>query len=219
MINGLDEAMREMEPGMFVEEPVMREVMNGLVAHACQSRAAPPLKFESRSSEDSDPILAPFDSRVAIFKKKTSSCAIDHARRVAQGKADEYVEERRVRKGTKSLMESADEATDDVEFKVDESKKRRYARRLELNRESAGVSRVRRKAYIEGLEAQVERIEQEKNEMERKLEVACAENLILKVKLDRMYALERTDSLLFAENSEVPPINFSDVVARNATAA
>eukprot|EP00181_Compsopogon_caeruleus_P000850 CAMPEP_0184678048 /NCGR_PEP_ID=MMETSP0312-20130426/672_1 /TAXON_ID=31354 /ORGANISM="Compsopogon coeruleus, Strain SAG 36.94" /LENGTH=230 /DNA_ID=CAMNT_0027126375 /DNA_START=197 /DNA_END=889 /DNA_ORIENTATION=- len=156
-----------------------------------------------------------YDSRVAIFQKKTSSAAVEFSRKMALCKAGEYVQSRRVRMGTKRMME--EEVSGKDESDSDLLRQKKYARRLELNRESAGVSRVRRRAYIEELEQQLEKMEAERDDNARMLDVARAENLVLRVKLERVYYGDKTN--VMADFGENLSFNFNEYVAHNTSAA
>lgn len=68
-------------------------------------------------------------------------------------------------------------------------KQERYKRRLDMNRESAAVSRVRRRAYVKELEERLAAVEAEKLQLEGKLEIMLSQNEDLKKQLDRLFMM------------------------------
>ena len=78
-----------------------------------------------------------------------------------------------------------DDGRDDSEAE----KKERYKRRLDMNRESAAVSRVRRRAYVKELEERLAGVEAEKLQLEGKLEIMMAQNESLKKQLENLFVM------------------------------
>lgn len=61
-----------------------------------------------------------------------------------------------------------------------------YQRRLDMNRKSAAVSRVRRRAYVKELEERLAVVEAEKFQLEGKLEIMISQNESYKRRLDKL---------------------------------
>lgn len=76
-------------------------------------------------------------------------------------------------------------AADDSEAE----KQERYQRRLDMNRESAAVSRVRRRAYVRELEERLAVVEAEKFQLEGKLEIMMSQNESFKRQLTDLFAM------------------------------
>lgn len=68
-------------------------------------------------------------------------------------------------------------------------KQERYKRRLDMNRESAAVSRVRRRAYVKELEERLATVEAEKLQLEGKLEIMMSQNDGFKKQLDNLFLM------------------------------
>lgn len=68
-------------------------------------------------------------------------------------------------------------------------KQERYQRRLDMNRESAAVSRVRRRAYVKELEERLAAVEAEKLQLEGKLEIMQSQNDSFKKQLDNLFMM------------------------------
>lgn len=64
----------------------------------------------------------------------------------------------------------------DAEDDDEGTKSSRYKRRLALNRESAAVSRIRRRAYIKELEDRLARVEKEKHELIGQVQIMLSQN-------------------------------------------
>lgn len=83
-------------------------------------------------------------------------------------------------------------ASDDKTKHEDDSdaeKQERYKRRLDMNRESAAVSRVRRRAYVKELEERLAAVEAEKLQLEGKLEIMMSQNESFKKQLDNLFLM------------------------------
>ncbi|PXF48185.1 Methyltransferase-like protein 5 [Gracilariopsis chorda] len=68
-------------------------------------------------------------------------------------------------------------------------KQQRYKRRLDMNRESAAVSRVRRRAYVKELEERLAIVEAEKLQLEGKLEIMMSQNESFKKQLEHLFLM------------------------------
>lgn len=79
----------------------------------------------------------------------------------------------------------ANAAMDDSEAE----KQERYKRRLDMNRESAAVSRVRRRAYVKELEERLAAVEAEKFQLEGKLEIMMTQNESFKRQLENLFMM------------------------------
>lgn len=79
---------------------------------------------------------------------------------------------------------SADDDDDD-----DPTKSSRYKRRLALNRESAAVSRIRRRAYIKELEDRLAQVEKEKHELIGQVQIMLSQNEKMSSQLTECFRL------------------------------
>lgn len=94
--------------------------------------------------------------------------------------------------GQESRKTSKGSASDDKTKHEDDSdaeKQERYKRRLDMNRESAAVSRVRRRAYVKELEERLAAVEAEKLQLEGKLEIMMSQNESFKKQLDNLFLM------------------------------
>jgi bZIP transcription factor len=71
----------------------------------------------------------------------------------------------------------------------DDTKSSRYKRRLALNRESAAVSRIRRRAYIKELEDRLARVEKEKHELIGQVRIMLTQNDEMRSQLTECFRL------------------------------
>lgn len=85
----------------------------------------------------------------------------------------------------------------DGEDDDEDSKSSRYKRRLALNRESAAVSRIRRRAYIKELEDRLARVEKEKHELIGQVQIMLSQN-------DKMSS-QLTDCFRLVASLQKPP--------------
>lgn len=83
------------------------------------------------------------------------------------------------------LADVRNAAVDDSEAE----KQERYQRRLDMNRESAAVSRVRRRAYVKELEERLASVEAEKFQLEGKLEIMMSQNESFKRQLTDLFVM------------------------------
>lgn len=117
-----------------------------------------------------------------------SSSAIEEAKQNAQEKADKFAQKRkRTRKQIEEEKPKEIEDPEDKNLSASELKKKRYNRRLELNRQSAAVSRVRRRAYVEELEGKLIYVEREKLNLEDQVTVMQAENMKLRDQMRHLH--------------------------------
>lgn len=85
----------------------------------------------------------------------------------------------------------------DGEEDDEDTKSSRYKRRLALNRESAAVSRIRRRAYIKELEDRLARVEKEKHELIGQVQIMLSQN-------DKMSS-QLTDCFRLVASLQKPP--------------
>lgn len=99
------------------------------------------------------------------------SSAVQEAQARARLMAETFARDRKRRKVADPVPERAERNTDeDSKLTPDERKKKRYQRRLALNRESAAVSRVRRREYVKLLEEQLVTAEKERVKLAMELD-------------------------------------------------
>eukprot|EP00177_Eucheuma_denticulatum_P003132 GFKZ01005644.1.p1 GENE.GFKZ01005644.1~~GFKZ01005644.1.p1 ORF type:complete len:428 (+),score=61.48 GFKZ01005644.1:589-1872(+) len=89
------------------------------------------------------------------------------------------------RKGSRGPSDEKMRTEEDSEAE----KQERYKRRLDMNRESAAVSRVRRRAYVKELEERLAAVEAEKLQLEGKLEIMQSQNEGFKKQLDNLFMM------------------------------
>lgn len=117
-----------------------------------------------------------------------ASNAIEEAKQNAQQKADKFAQKRkRTRKQVEEEKPKVGEEPEDKSLSASELKKKRYNRRLELNRQSAAVSRVRRRAYVEELEGKLIHVEREKLNLEDQVSVMQTENMKLREQMRHLH--------------------------------
>lgn len=120
--------------------------------------------------------------------RHVTSGALVEAQRNAQEKADQFAMSRkRERKDSETVKSRESEGDEDSKLSPAEVKKRRYNRRLELNRQSAAVSRVRRRAYVKELEDKLVTVEQEKVKLERQVGYMNEENTRLREQMRQLH--------------------------------
>lgn len=100
---------------------------------------------------------------------------------------DENIKE--PRHGTRSSIKYGDGDDTGTE---EEDRISKYKRRLAMNRESAAVSRVRRRAYIKELEERLATVEAEKFQLIGKLEAVMQQNTSMASQLDNLFLLVAT---------------------------
>lgn len=101
----------------------------------------------------------------SVLGSGITSTAVQEAQMQARMKAEVYANSRkRKRADPAPEVEKPGEPVigEDMKLTPDERKKKRYERRLALNRESAAVSRVRRREYVKLLEEQLVSAEKER---------------------------------------------------------
>lgn len=99
--------------------------------------------------------------------------------------ANVVVEGSSSRKGSRVMSDDRGKTEEDSEAE----KQERYKRRLDMNRESAAVSRVRRRAYVKELEERLAAVEAEKFQLEGKLEIMQSQNEGFKKQLDNLFMM------------------------------
>lgn len=115
------------------------------------------------------------------------SGAIEEAKHNAQEIADQFARNRkRIRKQMEQGKPKDPVTEEEKKLSPTEIKKKRYSRRLELNRQSAAVSRVRRRAYVEELEDKLVSVEREKLKLEGQVSVMQDENTKLREQMRQL---------------------------------
>lgn len=121
--------------------------------------------------------------------------AVEEAQRAAAAKAERFADERKQRRMAEAiiakrpreeLVVDGDEGSSDpgdANLPPDELRKKRYLRRLELNRQSAAVSRVRRREYVKELEDKLVGVEKEKYKLQSQVDAMGNENLKLRAQM------------------------------------
>lgn len=104
-------------------------------------------------------------------------------RRPKRIRTDDISEARR--SNSKSSHDKDEKKEEDSEVE----KQERYKRRLDMNRESAAVSRVRRRAYVKELEERLAAVEAEKLQLEGKLEIMQSQNDGFKKQLEHLFLM------------------------------
>lgn len=91
------------------------------------------------------------------------STAVQEAQVRARMKAESFAKDRKRKRTDTGRVEKPEKLPeDDSKLSPDQLKQKRYQRRLALNRESAAVSRVRRREYVKLLEEQLVNAEKER---------------------------------------------------------
>lgn len=135
--------------------------------------------------------------------------AVEEAQRAAALKAERFADERKLkRKAEASIAKrpmevvamsgppsdgggSGDDGAPsegDAHLTPDELRKKRYLRRLELNRQSAAVSRVRRREYVKELEDKLVGVEKDKYKLQSQVDSMGNENLKLRAQMKALQA-------------------------------
>lgn len=119
----------------------------------------------------------------------TQGSAVEQAQRAAAEKAERFADER---KNQRAVVESGGEEDvveeGDANLAPDELRKKRYLRRLELNRQSAAVSRVRRREYVKELEDKLVGVEKEKYRLQGQVDTMGSENMRLRAQMRSLQA-------------------------------
>jgi Basic region leucine zipper len=142
--------------------------------------------------------------------------AVEEAQRAAALKAERFADERKQKRAAEATIAKrprddgsgagatgdADVSEDapgngsddagpsdaDANLPPDELRKKRYLRRLELNRQSAAVSRVRRREYVKELEDKLVGVEKEKYRLQGQVDSMGNENLKLRAQMKALQA-------------------------------
>lgn len=123
-------------------------------------------------------------------RRNALSNAIEEAKANAQDRADKFAAKRKRSRQHVPDQEQPKESElldEDKQLSPSELKKKRYSRRLELNRQSAAVSRVRRRAYVEELEGKLMYVEREKLSLEDQVAVMQTENHKLREQMRHLH--------------------------------
>lgn len=171
----------------------LAESKNRKKARAAPRRVAPSANIDSvtdRETSSGKSLGRPFGNSETISGRS----AVEAAASAARLKADRFAEERKQKRvadgsygGTGSKRSRDDSSGEecnisaplsdaDAALSPSELKKKRYQRRLELNRQSAAVSRVRRREYVKELEEKLVDVEKEKFKLESQVASMGSEN-------------------------------------------
>lgn len=132
----------------------------------------------------------PVPHSVSAPRRNALPNAIEEAKANAQERADKFAAKRKRTRQQFSEVEKPKEpevSEEDKHLSPSELKKKRYNRRLELNRQSAAVSRVRRRAYVEELEGKLMHVEREKLSLEDQVAVMQSENHKLREQMRHLH--------------------------------
>lgn len=151
---------------------------------------------------------------------------MEEAANAARAKAEQFAEERRrSRAGDStqigvSLKRNRDDSSGGEECNVSESisepdgtnsssdvKRKRYERRLELNRQSAAVSRVRRREYVKELEEKLVGVEKEKLNLESQVAVIGDENERLRLELKSLQSQLGSSNMSLKSAARAPKVS------------
>ncbi len=133
--------------------------------------------------------LAAAPPPAAPRRRNAASNAIEEAKQNAQERADKFAQKRKRSRKQQEEEGKLDAplSEEDKNASPSELKKKRYNRRLELNRQSAAVSRVRRRAYVEELEGKLMHVEREKLNLEDQVGVMQSENHKLREQMRHLH--------------------------------
>lgn len=122
----------------------------------------------------------------------------ERRRKAGRGGAEEERDGPAKKRRKTAAADGGDDGEEDDEESADNAEKvshRKYQKRLQKNRDSAFVSRIRRREYIRQLEETLESTEQEKEdamsgarELRRKYDIVCAELAAMKEATSRRFA-------------------------------
>lgn len=155
------------------------------------------------------PEVAPFATNLESFKngKAETKCQkkiiLDTDDDLERRKLTKIVSEEAIRTHEKGRDRSQEKYSNCDMKELEAKRSQQYQRRLDMNRKSAAVSRVRRRAYVKELEERLAAVEAEKFQMEGKLEIMMSQNESYKRRLDQL--------LLMMIRSPQKPINAGKV--------
>lgn len=122
---------------------------------------APSMSDQMKGIDDKQPGRLP--GHRSVLGSGISSSAVREAQARARIKADDFAKQRKRNRGSEPVVQKKIEREeDDSKLSPNDLKQKRYKRRLALNRESAAVSRVRRKEYVKLLEEKLVTAEEER---------------------------------------------------------
>lgn len=141
----------------------------------------------TKQDELSSTVKAAYNCR-SSYEGKRSLDTLDFGRR--PGIYSPY--EVDIQNNSKSTPKSNSHHEEADECIPDEDRLSKYKRRLAMNRESAAISRVRRRAYIKELEERLASVEAEKFQLVGKLEAVMQQNVSMANQLDNLFLLVAT---------------------------
>lgn len=131
--------------------------------------------------------VAPTTGHRSVLGSGIVSSAVQEAQVRARMKAESFAKDRkRKRHHEPAEAEREKVSEEDAKLTQDELKKKRYKRRLALNRESAAVSRVRRREYVKLLEEQLVNAEKERVRLATELNDMQQQHSKLREHLDQL---------------------------------
>lgn len=118
---------------------------------------------EPEKQKDSSQVL-PSTGHRSVLGSGIVSSAVQEAQVRARMKAETFAKNRKRKRHEEPVEEEKNEKSNEEDSKLspEQLRKKRYLRRLALNRESAAVSRVRRREYVKLLEEQLVNAEKER---------------------------------------------------------
>ena len=134
----------------------------GATSLGTTSTLTPSMSDQMKGMDDKQP--GRFPGHRSVLGSGISSSAVREAQARARIKADDFAKQRKRQRGTETtvVQKKVEKEEDDSKLSPNDLKQKRYKRRLALNRESAAVSRVRRKEYVKLLEEKLVTAEEER---------------------------------------------------------
>ena len=118
---------------------------------------------EQESEKKDSPPVMPSTGHRSVLGSGVVSSAVHEAQVRARMKAETFAKNRKRKRPGPIEEEKPEKNTDeDSKLSTEDLRKKRYLRRLALNRESAAVSRVRRREYVKLLEEQLVNAEKQR---------------------------------------------------------
>jgi bZIP transcription factor len=184
-------------------------VQSGAMSSGSTDTGAGPFGTEVRLSKKPRPARKSYAGSAASAldtKVRMEASAVEAAASAAAAKAERFASERRMQRAAAAeasgappaTKRSREEDTSDIDnggglssdadatLAPDELKKKRYQRRLELNRQSAAVSRVRRREYVKELEEKLVSVEKEKFKLQSQVDLMGDENSRLRTQMKNL---------------------------------
>eukprot|EP00188_Purpureofilum_apyrenoidigerum_P001986 Plantae.Rhodophyta-Purpureofilum_apyrenoidigerum.ctg21653.p1 GENE.Plantae.Rhodophyta-Purpureofilum_apyrenoidigerum.ctg21653~~Plantae.Rhodophyta-Purpureofilum_apyrenoidigerum.ctg21653.p1 ORF type:complete len:459 (+),score=106.19 Plantae.Rhodophyta-Purpureofilum_apyrenoidigerum.ctg21653:120-1496(+) len=146
---------------------------------------------------------APHDYSIDSDDKYTGLSAVEIARRKAQNQAMESIGEKR--KGSSDDEKPAKREKTNPNEPQEKVNQRRYQRRLQKNRDTAYISRIRRRAYTALLEESLTSTENEKRRLNGVVDSLTSEIATLKAELRGLYASRNAPAFSFGSDAKLAP--------------